>query len=82
MENEENESMGLTIWRLPGGGFAVGRRGRERDIPLVFNEMVSGFDIDKIGLAEKDLPEAATIMSLRSKLLYITTLVQVIIIVI
>nr|GEW58049.1 probable E3 ubiquitin-protein ligase RHC2A [Tanacetum cinerariifolium] len=44
-ENEENESMGLTIWRLPGGGFAVGRRGRE-DIPIVFNEIVSGFDVD------------------------------------
>ncbi|XP_071732811.1 probable E3 ubiquitin-protein ligase RHC2A [Rutidosis leptorrhynchoides] len=33
---------GLTIWRLPGGGFAVGRRGRERDVPVLFTEMDGG----------------------------------------
>ncbi|PWA90504.1 hypothetical protein CTI12_AA100390 [Artemisia annua] len=44
--DNDNEPSGLTIWRLPGGGFAVGRRGRERDIPIVFNEIVSGLDID------------------------------------
>ncbi|KAL7589337.1 hypothetical protein Lser_V15G36203 [Lactuca serriola] len=37
---------GLTIWRLPGGGFAVGRRGREREIPVVFTEMDGGFNIN------------------------------------
>lgn len=46
-DNDENEPNGLTIWRLPGGGFAVGRRGREGDIPIVFNEMVSRFGIDE-----------------------------------
>ncbi|XP_073271253.1 E3 ubiquitin-protein ligase RDUF2-like [Primulina huaijiensis] len=33
--------VGLTIWRLPGGGFAVGRfaGGREVDMPAVYSEM-------------------------------------------
>ncbi|KAK1421295.1 hypothetical protein QVD17_23506 [Tagetes erecta] len=40
---------GLTIWRLPGGGFAVGRfsggrRGGERELPVVFTEMDGGFN--------------------------------------
>nr|XP_043621515.1 E3 ubiquitin-protein ligase RDUF1-like [Erigeron canadensis] len=46
------EVSGLTIWRLPGGGFAVGRfsqdvRGRvvgnEREVPVVYTEMDGGF---------------------------------------
>lgn len=34
-------AMGLTIWRLPGGGFAVGRfvGGGEVDMPAVYSEM-------------------------------------------
>lgn len=40
---EENSS-GLTIWRLPGGGFAVGRftgvrRAGDRELPVVYTEM-------------------------------------------
>ncbi|KAI3816042.1 hypothetical protein L1987_15727 [Smallanthus sonchifolius] len=38
------EAVGLMIWRLPGGSFAVGRRGRERGVP-VFTEMGGGFDV-------------------------------------
>ncbi|XLT00728.1 hypothetical protein HN51_050079 [Arachis hypogaea] len=49
-DNGNNNNVGLTIWRLPGGGFAVGRltgagRGgseRENLLPAVYTEMDGG----------------------------------------
>ncbi|KAG1339264.1 E3 ubiquitin-protein ligase RDUF1 [Cocos nucifera] len=42
--------LGLTIWRLPGGGFAIGRfaggrRAGERELPVVYTEMDGGVTI-------------------------------------
>lgn len=41
----DGDAVGLTIWRLPGGGFAVGRRGTDREVPLMFTDMDGGFDV-------------------------------------
>ncbi|XP_050385506.1 probable E3 ubiquitin-protein ligase RHC2A [Argentina anserina] len=46
----EEESAALTIWRLPGGGFAVGRfaagrrGGGDREMPVVYTEVDGGFN--------------------------------------
>ncbi|KAJ1402605.1 Zinc finger, RING-type [Sesbania bispinosa] len=37
-------AVGLTIWRLPGGGFAVGRFVGGRELPLVYTEMDAAFN--------------------------------------
>ncbi|KAL0896699.1 hypothetical protein Bca101_080660 [Brassica carinata] len=46
-EGGEDSAAGLTIWRLPGGGFAVGRipggwRGGDRVMPVVYTEVDGG----------------------------------------
>ncbi|KAF5802550.1 putative transcription factor C2H2 family [Helianthus annuus] len=44
LEENEESSSSLTIWRVPDGGFAVGRFAGRREIPVVYTEMdgVSG----------------------------------------
>ena len=51
LNSSEEVPVGLTIWRLPGGGFAVGRfsggrregGGENREFPAVYTEMDGGF---------------------------------------
>lgn len=48
-ETREDEDVGLTIWRLLGGKFMAvrrfsgGRRGNERELPMMYTEMDGRF---------------------------------------
>nr|XP_043636221.1 E3 ubiquitin-protein ligase RDUF2-like [Erigeron canadensis] len=55
--NINDRAIGLTIWRLPGGGFAVGRftggRRSEREVPVVYTEPDGGISEDSSSMSRR-----------------------------